>query len=283
MKKLLLGLFLLTGLFISCDRSEDVEEVVTELVLSVGAGGIWMDQLDCEFDILEGNGGYVATVSQQSDGDVDAKVTIEGTKVKVSMLTNNAVITITDKKQKEASAIIYSSAKELHPMTYILVLPDGETTEMRNLDFGVGEYTVKKVKGNSADVSVGENDVINVKSLCPGNSYYKVIDRRGAAGKLKIMISAEYFLTGNSIKVNAVNDQLLFINLESEGEWQFEENKPESTLLKSIYLHPKGDAEKKYDVVQIDTNDEDIKGIDIINLKDKNGKRVSITLYIGMS
>lgn len=279
MKKLLLGLFLLTGLFASCDSSEDIEEIPVDIVLSAN-GSIWMDNLDCEFDILEGNGEYIATVSEQPDGDMDAKVTVEGTKVKVSMLTNNAVITITDRKQKEASVNIYSSAKELYPSNYTLTLSNGKTHEMHSINFGVGQYTLKKVKGNSTDVSVDENDVVKVKALSSGTSYYKLVDRRGVTANLKIMVTAEYDLEGNSIEVNTHNDELLFITLKSGGEWQFENSNPGSSLLKSIHLHSKGDIEKKYDIVQIDTNDEGVKGRTIINLKDKDGNIASIILNV---
>lgn len=120
MKTFYKGILLLSVLLFSvaCSKDNEDDEITRELLLSVPTtgGSIETDDLDFTFEILDGNGGYTATVSEV-DGDPDAHVTIEGNTVTVNILVGgyrSVEVTITDQKGEEATVHLRSYNKSIY-------------------------------------------------------------------------------------------------------------------------------------------------------------------------
>lgn len=283
MKKITFLLFI-CGLLSACHTSDDEilppEEIVDpyDLRLSV-FGSIDIKGIDYEFEILEGNGDYVAEVTEKEGGDKEALVTIVENKVKVSLLSNSAGITILDKENQSASITLHSYDQSLTPTGYGLFLENGKEYTMTDVSFGAGTYRVKDVKGNSAEVSVLANDAVRIKGLNPGNSYFKLIDHRGTTARFDVYVTENHDLASPSMVIYGINDQVLnvWIKYDDVG-WTLDgENK--SPLIEELYLHSKGDMEKKYDILQINTAKEG-KGSTSIKLKNNKGSTATIFLNI---
>ncbi len=279
MRKTFLLLFI-GCLFTACSSDDDfnlkADEVIKELTLSVKSGNVYTDGVDFEFDILKGNGEYTVSVSNEED----ARVAIDGSKVKINLLKNTAVVTVSDKKKQSASVVINSTAKSLIPTDYSLFISGGDVFTMKDVAFGDGGYTIGKIKGTSADVIVAENDHIKVTGLKPGNSYYKIKDKRGSTAPLEICVISSYDLTDNNIEITAVNDQRVSVVLKrGDGDWKLVGD-PLSPVIQKVTLLPKGDIDRKYDVLQIETSKDDAKGIAAIQLKDKSGNSAFITVKV---
>lgn len=84
-------------------------------------GSIIIEGLDYEFDVLEGNGDYVAEVTEQKEGDQEALVVIVENKVKVRLFSNSACITIYD-QEKSTSITLYSYDESVLPRSSGLFL-----------------------------------------------------------------------------------------------------------------------------------------------------------------
>ena len=277
MRKVLLFLFVST-LFVACSSDDDPvnpeDDIIKDLKLSV-EGYIETEDIEFEFEILEGNGGYTADVNEE-----DAKVTIEGTKVKVELLSFNAGITISDKKEQSQSIVIRSLAESLVPHGYGISMDVGTSSVMSEIKFGAGGYSLKKIKGTSAEATLDENGLVNVTSIKPGNTYYKIIDKRGTTADLTIWVFEVYDLTTNSLDINAINDQSISVRLKwGEGNWQLVKD-PASPLIEKLSIMEKGNITKEYDILQIDTSKDNVRGTALIQLKDKAGNLATIKLNI---
>ncbi|MEG0012354.1 MAG: hypothetical protein RR706_09360 [Muribaculaceae bacterium] len=276
-KYLLLPLFIIC-MFSACNKSDEfipeIEEQVNELILSA-KWNVDTESVEYEFDILDGNGDYTASFSEEDAG----KVVIEGTKVKVSLLKNHVSVTITDKKQQSKTVIINSTAKSLIPQDYSIFIVNGDTYTMKDISFGVGGYGIEKINGNSAEVSIDENDNVKISTLRQGNSYYKLIDKRGTTASLNVLVGAIYDLVANTIRINAVNDQTFSIVLKNGNAWKVITKEPYSPIIDEVYLMPKSDT-NKYDVLQINTAKGDMKGSTTIELKDKTGNIALVTVMV---
>lgn len=277
-------LLLLCGLLLACHTSDEEnlppegEVVPCDLTLSV-YGSITIEGLDYEFDILEGNGDYVAEVTDTKQGDKEALVTIIDNKVKVSLLSSSAGITIVDKENQRAAITLHSYDQSLTPTGYGLFLENGKEYIMTDVSFGAGKYKVENVKGSSAEVSVIANDAVRIKGLNPGNSYFKLIDHRGTTARFDVYVTENHDLASPSMVIYGINDQILnvWIKYDDVG-WTLDgENK--SPLIEELYLHSKGDMEKKYDILQINTAKEG-KGSTSIKLKNNKGSTATIFLNI---
>ncbi len=275
MKKTFL-LLLISCLFAACSTDDDPnpepEAFTKELKLSV-QGIVNIENVDFEFEIIDGNGEYTASVSKEDD----AKVEIVGNKVKVNLFRYSASVTIKDKEQQSASVYISSSDRSLTSTSYGIFMSTDSTSLMKDISFGVGGYTLKKIKGTSAEAVMTENDHVKITGIKPGTSYYKIIDKRGKTADLNISVVATYRLKSDNLEITAVSDQSSSIVLEwGAGDWTLVET-PLNGILAAVYLHKKGDFAQKYDVLQIDTSKGDnIKGRTIIRLKDKAGNYASI-------
>lgn len=281
MKKALLFL-MVSCLSVACGSSgnfvqePEPETPARELKLSV-KGSIYTDGVDFEFEILDGNGGYTA---EGYDPD-EAKVTIEGRKVKVNLLSDDVKITITDAQQQSASIVVNSSAKELWPIDYTLFIPNGDVYTMDYISFGVGGYSVEKVAGNSATVIIDDSDNVHVTTLKQGNSYFKLIDKRGTTAPLCVMVGTTYDMLTSTIEVVAVNDQTFSITLKyGNGDWQLVTKEPYAPIIDKIYLMHKATTDKQYDVIQVDTAKGNTKGRATIELRDRDGHLALITVKI---
>lgn len=276
MKKVLF--FLLTICSFTACSSDDGDEFppeekeVKEIKLSVD-NYISTDSLDYEFEILDGNGEYTATVFEEGT----AKVSIEGDKVTVSMLSNRARVTISDIEHQSASVDIYSSSMSLVPSSYGLFMP-ADTLCIMGLGFGVGGYTVEKTKGISAEAAVNDGDSLKITSKVPGTSYFKVTDKRGMTAEVEVNVVAYYTCTGNSLDITAVNDQVISVIINWGEGWTLIDGES-SPLFERLTVMEKG-AHKKYDVLQIDTAKENAKGSWPIRLKNKNGDYATINVLV---
>jgi hypothetical protein len=253
----------------------ELPELIRKLELSVGPV-VQTEEVDFEFDILDGNGGYTVGVSSEEG----AKISVIGNKVKVNLLRNNVSITVTDKKNQSTSLSIYSSAKSLTPHNYGIFIETGDTYTMKDIGFGSGGYSIQKVKGTSADVGVTENDHIKVSGLQPGNSYYKIIDKRGASAAFEVMVTSSFHLTSNRLEVTAVNDQIASVWLKwGGGGWKIVQSILSPAIQKATLME-KADIDKKYDILSIVTSKNETKGVATIRLKDKVGNDAAITVRV---
>lgn len=278
MKKILLLIFV-GCLFTACSSDDDWESgtgpegEVKELKLSTEAN-VSIDGIDYEFEILEGNGGYAV----RDANDEFAKVTITGTKVKVDLLKNNVNVIITDKEGKEALVNIYSSAESLIPNGYGLITNVDSVYVMKDINFGAGGYTLEKIKGTSAEAIVTEDDYVKVTGVKPGKSFYKIKDKRGSTAKLEVVVTDNYDYTGDDLEINTTNEQIINVIFKSGTGWKIASD-PSTPIFKRVVLHTKGHL-YGYDTLQIDTSEDNEKGIAVIHLQDDAGNKAYITVYV---
>lgn len=141
------------------------------------------DKFDLEFDILSGNGEYEITISDEGA----ATATIEGNKVTIDLLKRDVSLAVSDKSNQSVSLILMSSAKELIPNSYTLLLPKDKTHTL-DIGFGVGEYEIETIKGSSASTIVTEDGYIKVTANTVGNSYFMITDKRGSTAPLTVLV-----------------------------------------------------------------------------------------------
>lgn len=263
-----------------CSKKDDLiaepEAVKKELSLSVKPGNIYTSNIDFEFEILDGNGGYTVSVSNEED----ARATVEGNIVKVNLLKNTASITVTDKDDQSASVVINSSAKSLTPTEYGIFIDNGTSYTMKDISFGEGGYTIEKIKGTSAEVVVTGNDELRVSAVKPGNSYYKIVDKRGTKAKFEVYVTTAYDFSSKTLEINAINDQIISIIIkQGVGDWKIIGDQT-SPIFKKLTMISKGDKDKKYDILNIATSENEAKGIITIPLQDKAGNTAYVTVNV---
>ncbi len=279
MKKALL-LLMIGCIFTACstddivDSEIDSEDDVKELRISA-PNFVTTDKLDYDFEIVDGNGDYEISAKEE-----DAiKVTIVGNKVTVHLLNRHSYVTVSDKSDQSVSFTIESTAKELVPTANTLLLPKDSTYTM-NIEFGVGGYQIETLQGTSAGAVVTQDDFIKVTANKIGNTYIKIKDRRGSTSPLTVIVPSFYDLKDENLKITTINDQRVSITIKtSKADWTFE-HMPTSSLLKDAGLISKGSYEGEYDILQFDTNKDDLKGSTTIYLKDSLGNRVFVTVEI---
>ncbi len=258
----------------SDDKENDITEETKELKLSVGTEPLSTENIDFEFEILDGNGGYTATVSE-TDGDPDAKVTIDGNRVIVNLLIGNhlgARITITDQKEQKESVYIESTHESLHIPNFGLFLDEGKTYTM-SVEFGAGApYTIEKVRGDASEALIEENKV-KATSLAIGDTYYKVRDKRGSVARLLVSTTLQFEMTmaSNYLEFDGVNNLSASIRLQWGTEWEIVGSTDKVTERVSVsqVLLPTGELSDYY-VLFINTADKG-KGIDTVTLRNKDG------------
>lgn len=282
MRKAIL-LLAITFLFTACSKDNiidpdidipDIDDTGQVLKLSVN-GYVTTDKLDFEFDIVNGNGEYEITTSDEGA----AKVTIDGNKVTVHLLTREVSLTVSDKSDQSVSFTLVSTAKELTPSSYSLLLPENETYVM-DIEFGIGSYEIETLKGVSAKAVVTKEDDIRVSANTVGNTYFRITDKRGSTAPLNVIVPSYYDLGNENLKITAINDQRVSIALKKNGgNWSFV-NVPSSPLIINPGIILKGDIEKTTDYLQFDTQNDDMKGSTTINLQDTMGNRASVTVEV---
>ncbi|MBS7199139.1 MAG: hypothetical protein KH111_13535 [Bacteroidales bacterium] len=217
------SLLLALTLFFAC--SSDDEAVTNELKLSVPVMDeehLITEDVDFEFDILEGNGGYIATVSEVG-GEPNAKVTIEGDRVTVNLLDHlGADVTITDSKDQKATVYILSTNESLQTIpNYGLFLDEGQTGTM-DIKFGAGApYTIERIRGNASSAEM-EGDKVKATSFGLGDTYYKIWDKRGSVTQLtvKTTLQFEMDMTSNYLEFDGVNNLSASIKLQWGTAWE---------------------------------------------------------------
>lgn len=280
-------LLIVTFLF-ACSNSEEevIEDVTRELKLSIAeeeAGNVTTENVDFEFEILDGNGEYTARASE-TDGDPHAKVTIAGNKVTVNLLVGNhqgAEVTITDKKNQKASLFITSTHQSLHIPNYSLLFDEGQTSIMDNINFGAGKpYTIEKVRGNASEATI-ENGNVKITSLGIGDTYYKVRDRRGSVARLLAQTSLQFnmTMTTNYLEFDGINNLTASITLKWGDKWEIigSTNKITENISVGLLINSKPDED--YYVLFIHTTNEG-KGTDTITLKDKDGNLAVVKVRV---
>lgn len=282
------SLLLFIPLFIGCssDHEEEIKEETKELILSVPLMSeeyLTTSNVDFEFEILEGNGEYVATVSEAGSGNPNAKVTIADSKVTVHLLDHlGAEITITDSKEQQAKIYILSTHESLQTIpSYGLYLAEGDAGTM-NIDFGAGApYTIEKVRGNASHAEI-EGNKFKATSLGLGDTYYKIWDNRGSMTQVTVKTTLEFEMdmTTNFLEFDGVNNLSASIRLDWGIGWEVigSTEKVTERVHVSRLLISTG-VWSDYYVLFISTVDEG-KGTDTITLKNEAGEFAVIKVRI---
>ncbi|ERJ60223.1 hypothetical protein [Sphingobacterium paucimobilis] len=278
---------ILLSLIYACSSplEESLPEVETkELKLSIpneNNGILETDELEIELEIIDGNGEYVANVSQ-TDGEPDAKVVITGNKIKVDLLTRDMVeLTITDKKLQEASIRIRSTHKSLEVPSFGLLLSEGQTYLMKDIQFGAGgPYTIKSIKGDASTAAI-ENDGIKITSKKLGNTYYRLKDKRGTVALLEVSTTLNVDLTTNYLELEGNNTMSVTVNLPKDTDWLIlsSTNKVTESVKVDRPIDPKTGSHVDFQVLFIETSD-DGKGTDTITLKNKDGELAVVRIWV---
>lgn len=273
---------LMLPLFMGCSN-EVVDETPKNLRFSVSNenGTIVTDNVDYEFTITEGNGGYLASVSEYSS-DKDAVVTIEGDLVKVSMLNSSAIVTICDSRNQMDSISIKSTNKSLDIVHSGLMIDVGGTY-FETLTFGAGApYTIEKVRGSASDAVV-EGDQLKITSLSIGDTQYRIRDKRGSIQKYRVSTSLQFEMDQEEkyLWFEGVNNLTATVKFPWGTKWQIigaTEKALESATVGKL-LKP-GGGWTDYYVLFIHTTDTS-KGTDTITLKNSDGEFavVKLTVY----
>ena len=281
--------FIFTGLltfplFFACSSSDE-EEITRDLKLSILEEDrfVTTENVDYEFEILDGNGGYVANVSE-TDGDKDATVTIEGNRVIVNILVGNhygPTITITDSKNQEATVYIESTHESLHIPGFGLYLAEGQSGTMY-VEFGAGApYTIEKTRGNASNAFM-EGDKVNATSLGLGDSYYKLRDKRGSVANLtiKTTLQFEMDMTTNFMEFTGVNNLSASVKIPWGTNWEIigSTDKVLERVSVSKVLISQG-VWSDYYVLFINTADEG-KGTDTITLRNEEGDLAVVKIHV---
>ena len=283
----ILFLFSILSLVCACSSplEESLPEVETkELKLSTpneNSGIVETAELEVELEIIDGNGEYLASVSE-TDGEPDAKVAITGNKIKVDLLTRNIVeLTITDKKFQKATVQIRSTHKSLEVPSFGLLLSEGQTYVMKDIQFGAGgPYTIESIKGNASTATI-ENDGITVTSKKLGNTYYKLKDKRGTVALFEVSTTLNVDLTTNYLELEGNNTMSVTVNLPKDTDWlvlSSTEKVTESVKVERP-IDPKTGSHVDYQVLFINTSD-DSKGTDTITLKNKDGELAVVRIWV---
>lgn len=248
---------------------------VKELLLSIDNSNstLSFDGIETEFDILDGNGGYVAASSDEKV----AKVRLEGTKVHVDFISyhTDVTITVTDKKNQQKSLSMVSYAESLVSPGYTLLTEKGKTYTDKYVSFGAGGYTIEAISGTSAKATVNENDEIVVEGIEFGNSSFKITDKRGTTATYDVVVIATYKLDSESMSISAKRDQTISIKLLYGKGWELSDST--ESLFEGIYVHNATATEGAS--LQIDTSKEVI-GKGLVRIINDEGQLAVITVSV---
>lgn len=228
-----------------------------------------------EFEIIDGNGGYITKIQE------NCKVTIDGNSVKVELLDQYSLLTITDKHNKSQSIRIESLNEILNYNVSYSISSDlsQKHSIINHIDFGVGNYSVENLSGNSAEIEVDDNDVLHITALNGGTSYFDIIDERGMRRDLCVSISITYNVGSNYIKVSS--DQTVKIKFNHDEQWRIDDGKQDYDCddFEFIVMHKASKYDKEHDYLQISTAKESFGITGIIRVVDKNDNKA----YIGIN
>lgn len=275
--------FTLICFFISCgsdnvfDRGGDEDiEPTKELKLSLDnkKGTIYFEEVETEFDILDGNGDYTVISSDENI----AKARVEGTKVYVDFIGyyTSVTITVTDKREQQKSISMLSHSESLVSPNHTLLTEKGKTYIDKYINFGAGGYTIELIKGNSAEATVNENDEIVVEALKYGTTYFKITDKRGTTATYNVIVIAQYNLESENIIIPTTRDQILYIRLLYGKNWNIIDSS--KSFFGIVSVHGANEF-TEYESLQIDTP-KDIVGQGSVTIKNDEGQIATINVKV---
>lgn len=287
------GIFCLLNIIPSCSTAgsetdldiEEIIEVPRELKLSIpliNEKWIYTEEVDYEFEILDGNGDYRAVVADTGT-DPSGFACVEGNKVIVSLLDNSGCsVTVWDKKGKSAVVYIQSTHESLNVASHFYSLGVGDTVEVDNIDFGVGKpYTIERIKGNASEINIKDEKIyVTARSL--GNTYYKFRDKRGTVLSFTTISSLSFELdeSQRTLNFNAVNSMSGSVRLKWGNEWEVAEKSEKIIQRYSLERpHLAGGGLSEYYTFFIETKDE-ATGTDTFLLRNNKNEEVTISITI---
>ena len=289
-------------LLLSCgDKGEKWEEftIIKELELSVPTmeeSQIEIDEVDFEFEILDGNGEY--TVSLPKNSEDNARASISGNKVTVNLLSQRPMtITVTDKEQKEAVVSVRSTHPSLEHcgISNGITLDIGKKYEAKIIASGMGApfqtaapfgaggpYTVERIRGNSAEVYI-INDIIHTETLKFGNTDFKIRDRRGTHFRLNVesAMYLEILPEERSLDIEGDNNLSVYVDLEWGDKWEVVTTTKNITEYVSVArpVNVEPGSENDFYFISIRTTDKG-KGKDTYTFRNSDGTTITVTMNI---
>lgn len=264
---------------------EEITEVARELKLSIpliNEKWIYTNEVDYEFEILDGNGDYRAVVTDNG-GDPSAFARIEGSRVIVNLLNNlGCSLTVWDKKGKSAVVYIQSTHESLTRRNYTYSMEVGETCEINDIEFGAGKpYTVERVKGTASEIVVKEGKMyLTAKAL--GNTDYKFRDKRGTVMSFRSVSGLQFDVQKGETELgfDAVNYMLATVTLKWGKEWKIIDSSniiSYNILLERPYVAGGGLSE--FYTLFLNTKEEG-KGTDFFLLRNSDNEEVTVSMSI---
>ncbi len=261
MKRIFMMLFVAGSLF-SCNKTSsevdnldypipfelsiDSDEIMTDTDSGKEYSYIKTDNYDYEFDIISGNGGYKLVESK------DCRVTIENETVVVNMYREHSNLILEDSKGLQKLLWIQSS-NDMFEIVYggftvSLSLPEGNTSE-ESFDFGVGDYTIECIKGNSATAEFITDNSVKFSPKRRGTTHFEIKDRRGMNVPYEVKVSDNIDMRNYFSNVDVVAEDFLFILIDKIRNWEISSVNSDS-IFDMVTIH-RGDDSKDYDYLQI--------------------------------
>lgn len=230
--------------------------------------------LNFSFDIIDGNGEYEIEFQEH------CKATISNNKVSVDLLKQNSIVTIVDKHKKKESIWIESSSETFKQHQYLYFDLSQKQIAFDRFNFGEGEYTAEKIHGNSAEIRI-INDILYIKALKGGTTYFYIIDKMGEKRALDVSIGETYYFNNNQLNIQAVHDQTINIMFINSEKWRVADGEEEKhkDLFIHLVMHNANKQQEKYSNLQITiTKNEDITLLGSIKIINNEGDVAYINL-----
>ncbi|MFR9592556.1 MAG: hypothetical protein SNG27_09205 [Rikenellaceae bacterium] len=285
-------MLLVAGALFSCDKTNsdidnpdepssfelsiDSDEIITDSDSGKEYSYIKTTDYDYEFNIISGNGDYKVVESN------DCRVTIEDDEVVVNMYREHSNLTLEDSEGLQKLVWIQSS-NEMFNIVYEswglhLSLPEGNTSE-HTFDFGIGDYTIECIKGNSATAEFISDNSVKFSPIRRGTTHFEVKDGRGLSVPYNVMVSDNIDMREYFSNVEVVAEDFLYILIDKNRNWAISSVKSES-IFEMVTLY-KGDDSKDYDYLQVNIADDVEKDeTGWIKLMSEGGLEVEILFYV---
>ena len=274
-------------------------EIIKELKLSVPTieeSTIETDQVDFEFEILEGNGAYKVSLPENS-ADY-ARLTVSDNKVTVHLLSQRTIyITIADKTGKEAVVAAKSNHESLayHGYQSGISIDIDKKHETKITASGIGApfqtagpfgaggpYSVEKIRGNSAELYIA-HDMIYMEQFKPGNTSFKISDKRGTYFIVNMSYSLQLEMSPDEKELHIEGDNNLstYIRLNWGDQWEIISATNSITEHTSIGrpINVEPGSENDHYTFSIHTTDTGT-GKDTFLLRNNDNQTITITINI---
>ncbi len=201
---------------------------------------------DYEFNIISGNGGYKVVESN------NCRATITNENIIVNMYREHSYLTLEDSEGLQKLVWIRSSNELFNTInTHFalhLSLPEGDTSE-HSFDFGIGNYTIECVKGNSATAEFTSENSIRFTPKRRGTTHFEVKDGRGMNVPYEVVVSDNIDMRNYFSNVDVVAEDLLYILIDKSRNWEVQSIGDDS-IIELATIH-RGDDSKDCDYLQI--------------------------------